>query len=546
MMPPSRITIIPLLVFLLLITQSQEEEEVTVEEEGGGGTWLLLHPNIGICAMHMQLLPNNHLLVFDRTDFGPSNLSLPSTVPCSGDCTAHSALLDLASTSILPLSLLSDPWCSSAALLPNGSLLQSGGFNSGDRSLRLLSLPSSSWLELPSYLSVRRWYASNQLLPQGRVIILGGRRQFNYEFYPRNEEIPLFDFPFLEETTDANSEDNLYPFLHLLPDGALFVFANTRAVVFDPLAGGDRSLRRLPDIPDGVPRNYPSSGSSVLLPLRPSGGGGGTTRAEVFVCGGAPRGSYAAASGGTFLPASHTCGRIFPADPDPAWAMEEMPMPRVMGDMVLLPTGDVIIINGAGAGTAGWELAREPVLNPVLYRPDEPVGRRFEVLNPTGIPRLYHSSAALDFYGRVTVGGSNPHMGYVFAGVEFPTELSLEAFLPPYLDALYDGRRPRKLEAPAEVRYGGEVTVRFEVEEGVQEGAMVEVAAVAPGFATHAVGMNQRVVMLGLRRMEKVGEMGYVAEVVAPPSSEVAPPGYYMWFVVHDRVPSQAVWVQIG
>lgn len=47
---------------------------------------------------------------------------------------------------------------------------------------------------------------------------------------------------------------------------------------------------------------------------------------------------------------------------NPQWQMEDMPGPRVMGDMVILPTAQILIINGAKNGTAGWQLAREPAL----------------------------------------------------------------------------------------------------------------------------------------------------------------------------------------
>ncbi|KAL6658339.1 hypothetical protein ACP70R_003925 [Stipagrostis hirtigluma subsp. patula] len=521
------------------------------------GEWQLLHANIGVSAMHMQLLPGDFVLMFDRTDTGPSNISLAELSPCAAtadgaeDCTAHSVLLDLRSNVLHPYPLATNPWCSSGALLPNGTLLQTGGFANGDRVARLFT-PATGWTDLPSYLAARRWYATDMILPDGRVLILGGRRQFNFEFYPHDDAAPsaLTFFPFLDETTELDAEDNLYPFLHLLPDGTVFVFANDRAVVFDPY--NRAPLRRLPAVPGGVPRNYPSSGSSVLLPLRPDA----PAHAEVLVCGGAPRGAYhLALRNGTFLPADRTCARVAPTDPDPVWAVEEMPMARVMGDMVLLPTGDVLIVNGAAAGTAGWELGREPVTRPVLYRPDAPLGERFEALAATTIPRMYHSAATLDTYGRVLVGGSNPHVGYVFANATYPTELSLEAFLPPYLDPRLDGARPRVLAAPAEVGHGETTSVRFEVParagaggDGAAAGGVpgeVRVAAVAPGFATHSLGMNQRVVELAVGRVARLGVGVYEAEVAAPATPGVAPPGYYMWFVVHAGVPSSAAWVRI-
>ena len=38
---------------------------------------------------------------------------------------------------------------------------------------------------------------------------------------------------------------------------------------------------------------------------------------------------------------------------NPNWVMEDMPMPRAMGDMVILPSGDIIIINGMGWAQLG-------------------------------------------------------------------------------------------------------------------------------------------------------------------------------------------------
>ncbi|KVI06517.1 hypothetical protein Ccrd_015135 [Cynara cardunculus var. scolymus] len=57
-----------------------------------GGSWSVLLPSIGISAMHMQLLPNNRVVMYDRTDFGISNISFPDGKcrPNSTDCSAHS------------------------------------------------------------------------------------------------------------------------------------------------------------------------------------------------------------------------------------------------------------------------------------------------------------------------------------------------------------------------------------------------------------------------------------------------------------------------
>ena len=145
--------------------------------------------------------------------------------------------------------------------------------------------------------------------------------------------------------------------------------------------------------------------------------------------------------------------------------MENMPAPRVMGDMLILPNGEILIINGAEKGTAGWELATNPALAPYLYRPNALAGQRFTVLVATTIPRMYHSTANVLPDGRIFVGGSNTHVGYVFSGTTFPTELRLEAYSPYYLDESYSTWRPTIvfLSNQDSVTYGTRFMVQFTV-----------------------------------------------------------------------------------
>ncbi|XP_057440719.1 aldehyde oxidase GLOX [Lotus japonicus] len=504
--------------------------------------------------MHMQLLHNDKVIAFDRTDFGPSNLPLsfgrcrmdPDDTALKVDCTAHSVLYDTATTMFRPLMVHTDTWCSSGSVLPNGTLVQTGGFNDGERRLRMftpcLDL-SCDWVEFPGYLSERRWYATNQILPDGRVIIVGGRKQFSYEFYPKsNANSPSStNFNFLQETSDP-FENNLYPFVHLLPDGNLFIFANTRSVLLDYKQ--NRVVKEFPQIPGGEPRNYPSTGSSVLLPLDENIGN--TIEAEVMVCGGAPRGSFEAASQGNFMEALNTCGRIKVTDPNPTWVMESMPLPRAMGDMLLLPNGYIIIINGVKSGTAGWEHGRDPVLTPVIYHPSETdSGKRFTVMSPASKPRLYHSSAVLLRDGRVLVGGSNPHIFYNFTGVDYPTDLSLEAFSPPYLSLALDPVRPTIRFLTNDVLgYRVYSYITFTVP-SFTSASEVSVRLLAPSFTTHSYAMNQRMVVLKLIKVTQVNIGTYYATVVGPSTQEIAPAGYYLLFVVHAGVPSTGSWVQV-
>lgn len=548
MMPTT--SILPLLFFCLFILGGIQRRNLA---KAAGGRWDLLQRSIGISAMHMQLLSNDRVIIFDRTDFGLSNLSLPdgkcrddpNETVVKVDCTAHSAEYDVATNSVRPLMILTDTWCSSGAVFSDGRLVQTGGFNDGDRAVRTIRpCDSCDWEEIQTELSARRWYATNQILPDGRAIIVGGRRQFSYEFYPKsNGASGVTLLPFLRQTSDAE-ENNLYPFVHLNIDGNLFIFANNRAILLD--YSRNTVVRTYPPMPGSDPRNYPSSGSSVLLPLKISQSSA-VAEAEVLICGGAPTGSYIQASRRNFIGALNTCGRIKITDKSPEWTLETMPSARVMGDMVLLPTGEVLIINGAAAGSAGWELGRNPVLSPVIYKPDNAPSSRFEVQNPSTIPRLYHSTAILLRDGRVLVGGSNPHVFYNFTGVLYPTELSLEAFLPSYLNSGFSGFRPNIISpsSPAKLSYGQKFTIQFHIGGGLSRRG-VSVSMVAPPFATHSFSMNQRLLFLATGAVRKASAAStYEVDVVAPNSGVLAPSGYYLLFVVNAVIPSGGIWVHI-
>ena len=64
----------------------------------------------------------------------------------------------------------------------------------------------------------------------------------------------------------------------------------------------------------------------------------------------------------------------------------------------------------------------------------------------------------------------------------------------------------------------------------------------APGATTHGFDTNQRYV--DLKVLDTIDGQG--VDVAAPPSANVAPPGYYMLFLINkDGVPSVADWVKI-
>jgi hypothetical protein len=198
------------------------------------------------------------------------------------------------------------------------------------------------------------------------------------------------------------------------------------------------------------------------------------------------------------LPASQTCGRIAPlAGADVNWAMETMPMRRNMGDMVLLPTRDVLIVNGAGSGAQGWGNAQNPVQTPVLYYPQAAAGTRFQSLTASDIPRVYHSTANLLPDARILVAGSNTHEFYTLTG-DLPTELRIEAFSPPYLAAGGAADRPRFIDAPASLAYAATFTVT--VATAAANPTAMELNLASAAFVTHSFGQVWRYNLLMQRK----------------------------------------------
>ena len=91
-----------------------------------------------------------------------------------------------------------------------------------------------------------------------------------------------------------------------------------------------------------------------------------------------------------------------------------------MPNMVPLPDGTFLIMNGAMSGEAGFNLASNPNLIAYLYDPSQPVSQRISILNTTIVPRMYHSEAVLLPDGRVLVSGSDPE------SVDFNEEFRIE------------------------------------------------------------------------------------------------------------------------
>jgi Domain of unknown function (DUF1929) len=190
-----------------------------------------------------------------------------------------------------------------------------------------------------------------------------------------------------------------------------------------------------------------------------------------------------------------------------------MPTPRANMNVVQVPDGSAYAIGGNSESSV-----REPRRQTMHYNP---VTRRWRNLAAQAPRRAYHSTAVLLPDGRImSAGDNNPGGGRQL----------IDFYSPPYL---FRGTRPRIARAPRIVSNGQRFAIRTRGPE------VSRAVLMAPGATTHANEMNARHVSLAATRTS----LGFRARI---PSRAVAPPGYYMLFVLRENgVPSVARWVRV-
>jgi hypothetical protein len=224
-------------------------------------------------------------------------------------------------------------------------------------------------------------------------------------------------------------------------------------------------------------------------------------------------------------PATNTCEILDLGEATPAWRLvAPMAQPRVMPDAVLLPDGKVLVMNGSSTGFA--DNGANPVYEAELY---DPASNTWTTLCRMKIPRLYHATALLLPDGRVMTAGTdsmwNPDPFHI-------AQLRLEFFSPPYL---FRGTRPTISNAPADIRYNTGFTVATP-----SAGSVTSVSLLRCGSVTHSFNSDQRYVGLTIN-----SRTASSLALQAPPNGFVAPPGYYLLFILKDGVPSVGRFVRL-
>jgi hypothetical protein len=469
------------------------------------GQWSTLSTTMPINPIHVALLANGELLVVAGSgNCSPVKSYCPQGPPYGPSNGSGALLMQPGSWQVLnQFSVSWDMFCNGMVLLPDGRALIEGGTLKYDP---FYGLPNASIYDpvANTFTNIGntahgRWYPTLLTLSDGTVMTFSGVNETGstnnaVEFYT---EATGWSTPYTAQWTP-----DTYPRLHLLPNGNVFYSGSlTSSKIFNP-ATATWTLNVANTNYGGI-RTY---GTSVLLPLTPANG----YDPKVIIMGGGN-------------PATNTTEIIDMGATTPAWQYgPNMSQPRIQMNAVILPNGKVLALGGS----ANNEDTTTASLNADLY---DPASNTFSPAGANAYPRLYHSTALLLPDATVWLAGGNPMRGTY--------EQQMEIYQPAYLFN-NDGTlatRPSIASTTSSISYGNTFNVSTPDAANISS-----VVLVRNGTVTHAFGMDQREVGLPFT----VGNGSLT--VTAPPNGNIAPPGYYMLFILNSSgVPSVAAFVQM-
>jgi hypothetical protein len=162
------------------------------------------------------------------------------------------------------------------------------------------------------------------------------------------------------------------------------------------------------------------------------------------------------------------------------------------------------------------------------------------VMANTTVARLYHNEAITLLDGRVMISGSDPsgnsNATAVLIDDDWPEEYRVEVFTPPYL--LSGLPRPTFSINDENTDWAWGDVVTFTLLSGSTSN--LRVSMLGSVMSTHGNAMGQRTLFPDVKCA------GTTCTITAPPTAHIAPPGWYMLFVLDGPTPSVGVFVRLG
>jgi len=458
------------------------------------GSWQTLSTQMNINPIHTALMSNGKILVVAGSGNYPAQT------------TFQVAVWDLSNNTIsAPVPQSWDMFCNGMIVLPDGRPFIVGGNLQYDpffgwKRTSIYDPVTDKWADMED-MAHGRWYPTNTVLGDGRVMTFSGLDETS----STNAQVEIYKVGAgWSAPSTAPWTPPLYPRMHLLPSGKVFYSGSTtQSRTFDPSTNTWSGV--IANTNYGGARTY---GSSVLLPLTPANG----YKPKVIIFGGGN-------------PSVATTEIIDLSTSSPAWVWgPNMSQPRIEMNATMLPNGKILTVGGS----LNDEDTSTASLQADLY---DPATNTMGSAGSNAFPRLYHSVALLLPDATVWVAGGNPSRGSY--------EQHVEIYTPPYLynsNGSLATRPSITSVSPGVIGYG----TSFQVQTP-DAANIASVVIMKDGSVTHAFNMDQRLV--GLSFATGSG----VLNVTGPPNGNIAPPGYYMLFLINiSGVPSVAKFVQVS
>ncbi len=457
------------------------------------GRWTTLPFPMPINPVHSALMHNGKVLIVS----GSGNVAAETNF--------RSAVLDVQGETVsVTQSMPWDMFCNGMVILADGRPFVNGGnlqYDPFHGHLKNAAFdPATGVFTDLQNMAHGRWYPTTTTLGDGRVMTFSGLNETG----GTNTAVEIYtvgsgwspEYP-------AGWTPPLYPRMHLVPDGrVLYSGSGTGSRFFDPATNSWSPVVATTNF--AGTRTY---GTSVLLPLKASDG----FKGKVMIFGGGN-------------PATNTTETLDLSMSPLQWkAGPPMSQPRIEMNATILPNGKVL----ATGGSLNDEDTATASRNADLY---DPVTNTFSSAGANVYARLYHSNALLLPDATVLLLGGNPARGTY--------ESRMEVYSPSYLFNS-DGSaapRPAITDVPGPITHGGAFQILTP-----DAADIASVALIRPGAPTHAFDMEQRMIQLSFTAGAGV------LNATAPPNGNIAPPGYYMLFILNAAgVPSVASFVTIG
>lgn len=456
-----------------------------------------------------------------------------------------------------------DTFCCGHALLEDGRLLIAGGTHaypppapmlidgstfSGIKKAAVFDPATYQWTELPD-MSANRWYPTVVTLSTGEALVLEGQPGAGAGDAHTPERIRVGDgewSPRPRAAASSSTHTISYPRVHQVPGGDL--------ICMTPLDGSGFVGRYNPETgPAGAPEDLEGihldehhyATSTVLLPLLHDE----NYRVRILHVGGAASTVYD--FGAAEEPLAHKIHLRREVDCNAE---------RYNLNAVLLPTGEVLVCGGRTAGDAPTSKVElyGPFNQQTSADPEFPFSRTARCGDEAGVDRGYHAVALLMPDGRVWTAGFSKNLNRApnqitltspqeysfhtsaYLPVRLPDlasienrELAIEIFEPDYC-ALH---RPTLSDAPPVIHCGSRFPIKTP-----DPSIVGRVALLRAGSCTHAWDGDQRYVTLDFQIKDPE-----TLDAAAPCDATVAPPGYYLLFVLDRRnIPSVGRFVRLA